>query len=394
MTKPTKAAVIYSTGSGESAIESTLQFHAVMAEDHDVEAEVTGYPAQNGFVVSNHSIIKNRKVTITGAVTDTPIAGTDTAYQFGLDNKKVAFGIMNDLVRSSTPCKVVTNLGTYYPVIFKKFKTRTDKDWTNAIKFTFMGEEIQQGTSKDSSTPAPVNFSVISDTEREARIQELLGVGVEVPDSAIISTAQVDFGASFSLDTFNPGGDPMSIVYEHIGTDPDTLANTFMIHTSDIAVAIADVADNAITTISTAATSILSELPDNSLAAGAKSAASCMIAKSANVASQRASGYINTANGYLKESIYGAHFGITQILGNSGFGQLLAGLGADCNIISHIGAPILDDLLEPSGISTGNTFTDIAKIASGSQALPSFVTTLTRVSSADRGQTTFFGDLI
>ena len=393
MTIPTKASVTYTTGTGSTAVESVLRFHAVEAEDHDIEAEVTGYPAQSGFVVSNHSIIKNRKITITGVVTDTPIIGSDTFQQFGLDNKKVAFKIMNDLVRSSTPCTVRTNLGTYYPVIFRKFKTRTDKDWVNAIKFMFGGVEIQDGTSKDSTTPAPVAFVQVSDSEREAKIAELLAVGMNVSPGATISTAQVDFGASFSLDTFNDAGDPMSVVYEHIGVDPDTLASNFMIHTSDIATAVADVANSAITSIITQTTSTLAELPDNRLSAGAESAGSCLINSVGRDLNRRASGYINTASGYLRESIYGAQFGLTRILGNATFGQILAGLGTDCNILGQVGAPLLDELLEPSGISTGNTFTDIAKRASGSNPTPSLTTTLTRVSHPDRGSTSFFGDL-
>lgn len=390
MPKPTKAAVTYSTGVGADAVESTLRFHAVIAEDHDVSSEITGYPAQNGFVVSNHSIIKNRKISITGAVTDTPIVGTDTFMQFGLDNKKIAFKIMNDLVRSSTPCRVQTNLGTYYPVIFNKFRTRTDKDWVNAIKFTFAGEEIQEGTSKDVTAPAPVAFTVIGDNERDAQADVLRSIGIDVADDDIISTATVDFGASFSLDTFNDAGEAITIVHEYIGTDPVTQASDFKVHTSDISLANAPTRGNSITTIPGTGDSLIDpELPDNSLEPGAFGAASCLYGDEGTSSEDTSSGYINTPSGYLKESSYGAEYGNTRLHTNSSFGQVLPSLGTDCHVVGKVGEVIEED-------SIGGGLPTVSESVPSSIALTSTkpIAKLVKVSPASSANTKFFGDLL
>ena len=380
MTEPTKASVTYTTGTGAAAVESTLRFHSVVVEDHKISAEVTGFPAQTGFVVSNHSIVKNDVISIVGIVTDTPIYGTDTFHQFGLDNKKIAFATMRALVRNSTPCTVRTNLGTYVNVIFTGFSTKTDKDWVNAMQFKFTGEAIQPSTSKDSTTPALVAFSKLNDTAREARVTALESVGFNVDVSAIISEAKVDLGGSFSLDSFNASGIAITTVFEYMGADEASGKKRFMLHTSDVLTAIADVEDRSISTITTYASNLdLPELPDVGLSKGASEAAACLASRSIDSVSSRASGYINTASGYLKESIYGAVSGIILIDTDANFGQLLPSFGTGCNVLSAVGLPsTIDELSTATGLPTVEESVAAATRV-GTDVAFSAITTITRI---------------
>ena len=380
MTEPTKASVTYTTGTGAAAVESTLRFHSVVVEDHKISAEVTGFPAQTGFVVSNHSIVKNDVISIVGIVTDTPIYGTDTFHQFGLDNKKIAFATMRALVRNSTPCKVRTNLGTYVNVIFTGFSTKTDKDWVNAMQFKFTGEAIQPSTSKDSTTPALVAFGTLNDTAREARVTALANAGFFVDDTATISEAKVDLGGSFSLDSFNFAGIPLTTVFEHMGMDAASGKQRFRLHTSDIMNAIADVEERAISTITTYANNVdLPELPDLGMSKGASEAAACLSDRAVDSISSRASGYINTSSGYLKESIYGAISGIILIDTNANFGQLLPSFGTGCNVLSAVGLPgTIDELSEATGLPTVEESVAAATEV-GTDVVFSAITTITRI---------------
>lgn len=380
MTKPTKAAVTYSTGSGASAVESTLRYHSVVVEEHEIKSEVTGFPAQTGFVVSNHAIIKNDKISITGIVTDTPIVGTETFHQFGLDNKKIAFATMRKLVRNATPCRVQTNLGVYENVIFTSFKTKTDKDWVNAMQFRFSGEAIQPSQSKDSTTPALVVFSTLSDTARDASVAALEAVGFDVSNTATLSTATVDLGGSFSIESFNSAGLPITSVFENIGRDAATGKQKFKLHTSDIMTAIADVEDRAISTITTYADNVdLPELPDVGLSKGASEAAACLADRAIDSVSSRASGYINTSAGYLKESIYGALSGIILLDTDANFGQLLPTFGTGCNVLSAVGLPgDLDELSEATGLPTVEEAVAAAAEV-GTDVAFNAITTITRI---------------
>lgn len=394
MAKITKAAITYSTGTGEAKTETTVRFHAVVSEGHDLTTKITSFPAQDGFVVSRHAIIGNRGIQLEGIVTDTPMVGSDTFIKYGLDNKKVLFKTLQELMQNATPCKVETNLGVYEPVIFNKFKTKQNKDHHNSMLFTLKGEEIQDGKSEKGDTPALVTFSKLGDAEKDAHITELKTAGVHVPEGSDIFTAQVDFGSSFSLDTFNPSGDPMTVVYEHLGTDPATLQNTFMVHTSDTFTAISPVAASNLTTIK-AVQNFLDgpELPSSSLLAGAAQAASCLGVEGVNDAVDQASGYINTASGYLLQSIYGAAFGISIINGTADLGQVLLGLGSDCNVVGLLGTPKVQDTLDDIGLTPVDDLIRSARVASTVDNLPSFLGTLTRISEVVRDPGAFFGDL-
>lgn len=400
MGRPTKAQIKYKVGEGEDAVESTLRFHSVVAEDHEITTEVTKFPVQSGFNISNHAIKNNRKISISGLITNHLIVGSEEFYEYGGNNSRVMFDVLKNLVRQATPCEVNTNLGNYSPVVFTKFKTKQMAGKTDIMEFTITGEEVQLGLTSNNTTPTLLVFTPLSDAERAAIVGELLAAGIVVPEEAEITQAQVDVNESFQVETNNTNGETSITTYEKNSYDPTTKTYSHTMHTSDTEVAEADPS----TTLNWFA--ILQEeagilaLPDVVLAAGASTVSACLVDGISGLAQDIISDTIDTAVGELTKSIYGAIYGIVGVNGDQGIGQQLLSLGVDCLIAGAIGStdpdlneedfndnpwPTSDQALEGAADVGDGIVTDTLGIAAP--------TTLTKISPPS-GDTSFFGDLI
>ena len=128
-----------------------IRFHSVIFEDHEVSNEITKFPVQSGFNISNHSIRKNRKVNLSAIVTDTQMLYSGEFYDYSkegngkdnsISNSRRMHEMLTTLVREAVSCTVVTNLDTYTPVIFNRFKTKQEAGMTDAMTFILSGEEV------------------------------------------------------------------------------------------------------------------------------------------------------------------------------------------------------------------------------------------------------------
>ena len=394
MAKPDKAQITYDV----NGTESILRFHSVISEEHEVSTEITKFPTQAGFVVSNTAIKKNRRITISGIVSNTVLetALEDYQYSTSTNNSRWMFDALRVLVRNAVPCKVLTNLGTYEPVIFNRFKTKQAAGMTDAMTFTIMGEETQIGGGINSTTPTPLIFTPLSVEEREAKVEELLKAGVIVEDQEI-SVARLAMGESFVIDTINNSGEPIQVTYEFSNYDAATGKYNYVVHTTDTAVHSAEPTGsfNMIAMLKEEA-----ELPSVGLLAGVATASACLVDSSEGLAKGIASETINTAIGELTESVYGAiedNFGFTT---GSEYGDLLVGLAIDCCVVGAIGSIDPDLNLDNFQDSDLTTVDDVLNQAAskGDESVSGGLsvitpTTLTKISGGT-GRTPFLGDLI
>lgn len=424
MSKPDKAQITYYVGEGDGAVAQVIRFHSVIAEEHDVTTEVTKFPVQSGFQISNHAIKKNRKISITGVVTNHIIVGAEEGHEYGGNNSRVMYDTLKNIVRGAFPCEVVTNYGNYNPVIFTRFKTRLQAGKTDVMEFTMTGEEVQLGTTINSTTPTLLTFKVLTAAERAARVDELAAVGIQVADDAVVSEASVDFNESFQVETTGTNGQSQVMTYERDSYDPTTKKYSHTVHTSDTDIATAEPttyinwfammqeeaaykAGKSLETgsLSSVGANALPEagasfLPDVDLAAGASTTAACLTDGLIGLGTDITEGYINTALGELRQTIYGAAYGIFGVNGDQGFGQVLLALGVDCLVAGAIGSvdptlnaddfqdnsiPTTDQALEGAASIGDSVVTDTIGVAAP--------TTLTKISSPSGG-TSFFGDLL
>lgn len=398
MSRPDKAQITYMVGEGAEAVESVLRFHSVIAEEHEASTEITKFPAQTGFNISNHAIKKNRKVTISGVVSNHLIIGSEEFHEYGGNNSRIMFSTLRDLVRGAVPCEVTTNYDTYTPVIFTRFKTKLMAGKTDIMEFTITGEEVQLSTTTNGTTPTLLVFTPLTDAERQARVDELLEVGLEVPAEYAVTEASVDMNESFQVETMGTNGEMSISTYESVGYDPSTKTYKHQLHTSDTAVA----ASGVITYLNwfKLMQDETSELPDVDLQAGAATAGACLVDSITGLALDTASDFIDTALGELTKTIYGAAYGILGVNGDQGIGQVLLGIGIDCLVAGAIGS--VDPTLNPDDFDD-NTIPTADEVTQGAAEIGNGVatdtlgvaapTTLTKISPppADIG---FFGDII
>ena len=210
-----------------------LRFHTVITESHESNSEITKYPIQSGFVITNHAIRKNRKIHIEGIVSNTLLANHRTSYNYGTQSAKTVFKAIQELVSSSIECTVTTNLGIYYPVIFNKFSVVQQQTTIDCIHFNLYGEELQVRTALNKTGPNEAVFKKVADSEYQSRLDALNALGLSVSEGALISETTVNLGESFVFKERNEAGEIFNVTYIYRGNDPTTGNYQYEQHSSD-----------------------------------------------------------------------------------------------------------------------------------------------------------------
>lgn len=385
MAVPTKAQITYQLPSGQ---ENVLRFHSVIAEEHLVEADLTEFPVQSRAFVTNHSIRKGRQVKIRAMVSNTIVADTGEAHSYGQNNSKLIKAELSRLITEAVPCTVQTNLGTYDPVIFKRFKTKQEAGMMDSIDFTIEGKEVIIGDSVNSTTPVQLVFQPVPEAERAAIVTSLAEAGITVEPSATIETAPVDINGSFQVDTLNNAGQSVVVTYEKSSFDETTEAYNHTVHTSETEVKSNEVAE-------------VESFPflDAALA-GVSVSAACLSDGLIGIAQDIVNEQVDTALGELRRTAYGAAYKLFGVNGNRDFGQVLLGLGVDCLVAGAIGGTtgrLTPDDYQDNPLPTSDDMLEGAA-GVGDQAVSNTLgaaapTTLTKISGGT-GETSLFSDAI
>jgi hypothetical protein len=371
----TPARITYFLGDAEQDV----RFHSVISEAHQATSEITKYPVQSGFQISNHAIRHNRKVTIEAIISNTLIERGATSYQYSLsDNSRAIFDVLRDLVNLKIKTTVLTNLGTYTPVVFTSFKTKQVAGMVDAMKVLLVGEELQVSEAINGSAPSPVSWTQLTPEASAARMDELRNAGVNVDANAILSEAKVDMGGDFSIENLTSTGVAVVTSYINTGQDLVTGAYSYAVHTTDTFLeGVADVVEEV-------AGGDLSSL----LEAGVSGVSDCLANEATDLVVDTATDKIETAMGSLTKSAYGAFYGITH-MSESDVGQSLIGLTTGCVVRGVTGftdqfsfqpgesLPSVDDIIQ-GALKFGEN-TTVATTATG---VATTSTTLTRIECA------------
>lgn len=318
MAKVTPAAITY-TPVGQA--KTVLKFHTVVSEAHQAVSEITKFPVQSGYEISNNVIRKNRILTIEGVISNLQMASSKTYYKYSeTDNAKAVFEALESLVSDGTPCEVVTNLGRYNPVVFTSFNTKQAAGLVDSMHFTISGEELQIASNLNTSGAKSLPFQELTGAEYDLRVEALKEAKFEVCGDATISEASFELGSDFVLDGVNDLGLPTKTSYISNGLDPVTGGYSYSVHTSDVDMYIPE-ADKVLPTGG--------DLDDISSSGGFAQVSSCMVDSGVEIVEEAAVDYIDTAMGQLVESARGALYDTMTLSGDS-VGQALIHAGVGC----------------------------------------------------------------
>ncbi len=302
----------------------SIRFHTVISEAHEASSEITKFPVQKGFQISNHAIRHNRKVVIEALITNTLLADSTTAYQYSsTDNNKTIFQSLRDLVNLRIKCTVITNLSEYTPVLFNSFKTKQMAGMVDTMKLTLIGEELQISNAINGAAPTPVSWVVVLGPDRVTAVDQLAAIDINVPKTARISKAFVRLGGDFSIRNVNALRQTRTTVYICNGFDPTTGAYNYDVHTSD-------------TDLYKDPEELKDELDDTVVeaiedSAGPIGVPNCLVEGVTKIATEQVEELLDTAAGKLKKSLRGAYYS-TMAMVDSDVGQELIGLSAGCVI--------------------------------------------------------------
>lgn len=361
-----------------------IRFHAVVSEGHEASTQITSYPTQTGFQISNHSIRKNRKVSINAIITNTLIKGGATSYEYSNNNSKDIFEALESLVNSATPCEVVTNLTVYKPVIFSGFKTTQTAGLVDAIDFTLSGEEVMVASTIARTAPKVLQFDLVPATDIEKVKEELRKANINVDEAesteqvkdltkvdavstkprSVISQAKGYLGEDFSFESTDATGNPIKITYICTGLDYTTNTYTYDVHTDDTE------------TVNTDKESLnlfgLEIDPSN----GVSAAGACFVDRSTTLLEDTTNDVVKTAQGELQKSVYGAYYKAVNLLGDSDAGQAIMGLAIDCITAGAVGTidpgvnssiydtslPTVEDMIGGAKVSGNQTVNNTGRV--------------------------------
>ena len=329
MAKVTPAQITY-TPTGQA--EQTIRFHAVLAESHSASAQITKYPVQSGFQISNNSIRQNREVNIVGMISNYLLEGSANAeFSYSdTDNCKAIFEALESLVNSGEICTVLTNLGIYYPVVFTKFKTKQSSGKVDSMEFTLSGEEIQVASSVNGTAPKVLSFSALEGAAKKNRTELLQAIGIDVCECNNMQESSLILGQDFIIEDVNSAGLPVQTTYLATNQDPTTGVWNYEMHTNDTLMY--SPKDSVISTIFDPEK--LQELAK----AGFSGVGECLTDNATSVATQAATDTLDTAMGELKKSLYGAVYDTVALTDNV-YGQTLIQAGIGCIVRGVTGEP-------------------------------------------------------
>lgn len=315
----TPAFIAYTPSNG---VQQTIKFHSVLAEAHMASAEVTQFPVQTGFMISNNVIRKNRQITITGMITNNLIEGGATAYEYSSNNSKTIFEALEALIGSGQTCEVTTNLGVYSPVVFTRFSTKQMQGLTDAIVFDISGDEVQVAGALRNQVPSVLSFKPLNEQAKADRLAWFEDQGLEVCECNTVSEAQFTLGSAFAINDVNNAGTPVTTTYTPRSRDPVTGEWVYDIHSSDTELF---TPDNVY---------VPPYLPNvdgtrEKRQAGFAGALDCIGGSIVEVARDAAVDYIETAMGELRETIHGVVYDTVNLSDNK-YAQAIIQAGIGC----------------------------------------------------------------
>lgn len=120
-------------------------FDLVEKEQHDLEAEVTEHPVEDGSAISDNVIVKPAELTFTNAVvSDTPVGAiaSDASRSGQLRFSRDAYARLEATLKARKTVVVVSNLKKYDSMILDKLSTPVESKDAGGLVFTVHFKQV------------------------------------------------------------------------------------------------------------------------------------------------------------------------------------------------------------------------------------------------------------
>ena len=186
----TSGVLLYPHKAGDRSHMGAVAFNCVISEEHVVENEVTGYPTETGFVVADHAIKKNRRLTldvIVGNTVNLPLRNTldtsglktDGVTGDGVVTAAQAHEYFQRCCMEGLECRVSTIYGIYNHAIITKYFTKQDVNNASVLAAKLEIQDIYKVPvdGVTASKGAVVDYPKEKDDGAQRQIEATGGIG-------------------------------------------------------------------------------------------------------------------------------------------------------------------------------------------------------------------------
>lgn len=128
-----------------------LRFDINFSEKATLDADITAFPVEAGFAITDNHQSKQRMCTINGIVTNTPLDGDTTPQR-----ARRAFDVLDDLCESGRVVLITTRFRVYERALIKSYDAPTDAKTAQELNVTINIVEIKTALSQSVTVPAEV----------------------------------------------------------------------------------------------------------------------------------------------------------------------------------------------------------------------------------------------
>lgn len=169
----------------DGTIKGEVVFDSIVSEQHEVENEVTEFPVDSGFVISDHTIRKNRVlaleiVSVRHAFEGRRVQGS-RLLTGNVNKVKEDFDLLTSMVQDGIRCNVVTILGAYTNCAIRKMKTKQDVNSSTVMRASLILKEMNV-VGEDPTTSKQALFDTANSTtgaNPDTVLKNLLGDSYE-----------------------------------------------------------------------------------------------------------------------------------------------------------------------------------------------------------------------
>lgn len=168
------AAAILSYADSANSLEkpNELTFECVMKEAHKATNQVTKYPVQTGFLVSDHTIKQNREVVLEVRAGNTML-GIDGAQDPNKLSPELAHDLFTTITLEGRLCDLETILGPYVNCVLRSHTPVVDEKTATILSTTLLFEELI--VIPESGTTTAVQSTRTADADQVAQVTTTTG---------------------------------------------------------------------------------------------------------------------------------------------------------------------------------------------------------------------------